>query len=84
VTVSRLEEWVGEGDSKRISKNWGGRLDKAGIRTAGLYVYACMCIYVCVSGFVRMPASVLARIGADASIRQASGPYIHISNIHTY
>ena len=39
VTVSRLEEWVGPSDAKRISNNWGGRLDKAGIRTAGV----CLC-----------------------------------------
>jgi len=35
VTVKNLTTWLGKSDSARVSKNWGGRLDKSGIRTVG-------------------------------------------------
>ena len=35
VTVRRLEGWLGKSDTARVAGNWGGGLDKSGIRTVG-------------------------------------------------
>jgi magnesium chelatase subunit H len=35
VSVGKLADWLGKGDAARVSKNWGGGLDKSGIRTVG-------------------------------------------------
>lgn len=35
VSVEQLEEWIGRADTKRVESNWGGRLDRSGIRTMG-------------------------------------------------
>jgi len=35
VNAGKLKEWLGKGDASRVSSNWGGGLDKSGIRTVG-------------------------------------------------
>ncbi len=35
VSAEKLGDWLGKSDSKRVSSNWGGALDKSGIRTVG-------------------------------------------------
>ncbi|EKX38555.1 hypothetical protein GUITHDRAFT_77048 [Guillardia theta CCMP2712] len=35
VSTDQLETWLGSSDTQRVSKNWGGSLDRSGIRTVG-------------------------------------------------
>eukprot|EP00960_Hanusia_phi_P025876 745925-Hanusia_phi.AAC.5 len=35
ISTEQLEAWLGSSDTARVSKNWGGSLDRSGIRTVG-------------------------------------------------